>query len=80
MNGRTESRVSESGAITGQALASLSAAPLAQSLRCLGLRNRHSIGHLDLLALGPKVRKAHMVGGGWPGGGKVSLRGLMGVA
>ncbi|CAM9107304.1 unnamed protein product [Pylaiella littoralis] len=50
----TESRVSESGTITGQALGSLSVAPLARSLLFLGLRNRHSIGHLDLRDLGTK--------------------------
>ncbi|CAM9127636.1 unnamed protein product [Scytosiphon promiscuus] len=61
----TRRRLSQTGKITGQALLYLSAAPCAQSLVSLGLRNRHSIGHLNLRALGtqfPGLKKLDLAG------------------
>lgn len=74
---RTRRRLGQTGKITGQALDYLSAAPCAQSLVSLGLRNRHSIGHLNLRALGTQVREAVARRKGWGlrEGGQIGRRG-----
>ncbi|CAB1117142.1 unnamed protein product [Ectocarpus sp. CCAP 1310/34] len=53
------------GSITGQALTTLSAAPCAPLLVCLGLRNLHCVGNMDLRALGthfPSLRRLDLAG------------------
>lgn len=52
---RTRSRTGRFANITGQGLGYLYQAPCARSLVCLGLRNQHAIGHLDLRSLGSQV-------------------------
>ncbi|CBJ29837.1 Hypothetical leucine rich repeat protein [Ectocarpus siliculosus] len=63
--GDTGNRMMRTGSITGQALATLSAAPCAPLLVCLGLRNRHCVGNMDLRALGthfPSLRRLDLAG------------------
>ncbi|CAM9509743.1 unnamed protein product, partial [Ectocarpus sp. 13 AM-2016] len=63
--GHTGNRIMRTGSITGQALATLSAAPCATLLVCLGLRNRHCVGNMELRALGthfPSLRRLDMAG------------------
>ncbi|CAM9806909.1 unnamed protein product, partial [Ectocarpus sp. 12 AP-2014] len=63
--GHTGNRMMRTGSITGQALATLSTAPCATLLVCLGLRNRHCVGNMDLRALGthfPSLRRLDLAG------------------
>ncbi|CAN0052013.1 unnamed protein product, partial [Ectocarpus sp. 4 AP-2014] len=63
--GHTGNRMMPAGSITGQALETLSAAPCAPLLVCLGLRNRHCVGNMDLRALGthfPSLRRLDLAG------------------
>ncbi|CAM9401446.1 unnamed protein product [Ectocarpus fasciculatus] len=63
--GRTGNRIIRTGNITGQALATLSAATCAPLLVCLGLRNRHCVGNMDLRSLGtcfPSLRRLDLAG------------------
>ncbi|CAN0274674.1 unnamed protein product [Ectocarpus sp. 6 AP-2014] len=63
--GDTGNTMMRTGSITGQALATLSAAPCAPLLVCLGLRNRHCVGNMDLRALGthfPSLRRLDLAG------------------
>ncbi|CAN0373693.1 unnamed protein product [Ectocarpus sp. 12 AP-2014] len=63
--GHTGNRMMRTRSITGQALATLSAAPCAPLLVCLGFRNRHCVGNMDLRALGthfPSLRRLDLAG------------------